>query len=80
MPAPTAPESIGWLLLSIFALLGGANQTVSLWHKLFRPTGAEAMHEGGKLYQPRGDYVTRAEFSGKMTEISGELEGIRKEM
>ena len=33
LPDPASPQSVGWLLLCVFALVGGANQMMSLLAK-----------------------------------------------
>lgn len=80
LPDPNNFASIGWLLVGLAAIAFGANQVVSLWGKIAKPSGADAMHAAAARFQPAGNYVTREEFQTKFNELTHELHGIRTDM
>lgn len=80
LPDPNHFSSIGWLLVGLAAVTFGVNQFVSLWMKIAKPSGADALHAATARFQPVGDYVTRSEFQSKLSELTHEIHGIRTDM
>lgn len=73
LPDPTHFASLGWTLASLAALVVIARNAIGLWRDLVKPTGAEAMTHAATHFQPRGDYVTRAEFDSKINSIRDDI-------
>lgn len=77
LPDPAHFSSMGWLLAGLFLLLAGVDKGISVWQRMTKPTGAEAMSAAASQFQPRGDYVTRAEFQAQLGGISTDIEAVR---
>lgn len=77
LPDPNHFASLGWTLASLAALVVIVRNAMGLWRDLVTPTGAQAMTHATTHFQPRGDYVTRAEFDSKISSIRDDIDSLK---
>jgi len=80
LPAPTSYAAVGWLMMGLASLIVIARNAVGFWRDITRPNGADAITQAATQFQPRGDYITRREWDGKVVGLEREIHLLRGEI